>query len=386
MSLEQKYKAAMLAAAGPWQKTHGLDPNGTYQGTCQACFGGFVVKNVKNRNKLVTVLHGYERPGHGYIIGECPGRDEEPFEVDKTVAEMFRDRLVSMLGRSKNFLARLKSGETTKLLVQVKQEDRSLKTQEIVKGWINPINSYDNFERRLTSKIHEVEVEVSSIERDLRFVQTKIDGWKYQPQALTTRRLKHEMAPSELTGKSWYDHPDVVAAMLKMPSPDPARGSTFRQWAETFPHVLLWMGMNGRRTPSYYDKVKDTFAKQPGVKTSLISAVVRKVQQLDDTKIEKEKLTRSQLDAFMSNQDFVAFIKTRKDKTSIYNAGSGEPAKPGEKTLFDHYEEKIKRAEGHPNFTDRQYSMKRIIGDFKDLTGDYGAKLKIKLPRAQKKA
>ena len=30
--------------------------------------------------------------------------------------------------------------------------------------------------------------------------------------------------------------------------------------------------------------------------------------------------------------------------------------------------------------------MKRIIGDFKDLAGDYGAKLKIKLPRAQKKA
>ncbi len=48
-----------------------------YIGVCQCCFGEYKVSD----NKLI-VLHGYRRPGIGYIQGSCAGVDHQPFEYD----------------------------------------------------------------------------------------------------------------------------------------------------------------------------------------------------------------------------------------------------------------------------------------------------------------
>lgn len=45
-------------------------------GTCQACFGEF---KVNEASKLI-VLHGYQRPGIGHILGDCEGTGIVPFE------------------------------------------------------------------------------------------------------------------------------------------------------------------------------------------------------------------------------------------------------------------------------------------------------------------
>ena len=44
-------------------------------GICQACLGEFHVHNSK------MVLHGYKRPGHGYIEGDCVGVGHPPYEL-----------------------------------------------------------------------------------------------------------------------------------------------------------------------------------------------------------------------------------------------------------------------------------------------------------------
>lgn len=54
-------------------------------GTCQCCFNS---QKVNQAGGLRISLHGYKRPGKGYITGRCRGEYEVPFEVscEKTKA------------------------------------------------------------------------------------------------------------------------------------------------------------------------------------------------------------------------------------------------------------------------------------------------------------
>jgi hypothetical protein len=49
------------------------------RGHCQFCGNHQVVKDG------VLVLHGYQRPGNGWIFGRCPGAAEKPLQVDETI-------------------------------------------------------------------------------------------------------------------------------------------------------------------------------------------------------------------------------------------------------------------------------------------------------------
>jgi hypothetical protein len=53
------------------------------RGVCQCCGGSNVVDGG------VMVLHGYTRPGDGYVIGRCPCVGDAPLNVDKTLTERF---------------------------------------------------------------------------------------------------------------------------------------------------------------------------------------------------------------------------------------------------------------------------------------------------------
>jgi hypothetical protein len=49
-------------------------------GTCGACFRN--IKLVRKGDDVVLMaLHGYNRPGHGYVIGKCWGGEHEPYEL-----------------------------------------------------------------------------------------------------------------------------------------------------------------------------------------------------------------------------------------------------------------------------------------------------------------
>jgi hypothetical protein len=47
-----------------------------FLGNCQLCEGDF---KLNNENRMVH--HGYKRPGHGQIEGDCPGVHKDPYEV-----------------------------------------------------------------------------------------------------------------------------------------------------------------------------------------------------------------------------------------------------------------------------------------------------------------
>lgn len=50
-------------------------------GTCPACFGGFKLRSRRGAEHPLLVLHGYERPGWGYVNGRCFGVEYPPFEL-----------------------------------------------------------------------------------------------------------------------------------------------------------------------------------------------------------------------------------------------------------------------------------------------------------------
>ena len=49
-------------------------------GTCPRCWGQYKVRDDDQDGRWSLVLHGYERPGHGHVVGRCAGTDEQPLE------------------------------------------------------------------------------------------------------------------------------------------------------------------------------------------------------------------------------------------------------------------------------------------------------------------
>lgn len=71
-------------------------------GTCPCCFGTFKLslkgsRNGSDKTMPGMVLHGYKRPGRGYVQGECPGVGWAPFELSKEGTEHYLERLKGYL-------------------------------------------------------------------------------------------------------------------------------------------------------------------------------------------------------------------------------------------------------------------------------------------------
>ena len=62
-----------------------------YRGVCQCCCGSVAV----SPDTGLASLHGYERPGNGYIVGRCWGAEEKPANVDLTLTHKFRAKALA---------------------------------------------------------------------------------------------------------------------------------------------------------------------------------------------------------------------------------------------------------------------------------------------------
>lgn len=71
-------------------------------GTCPACFGGFKLRSRRGAKNPLLVLHGYERPGWGFVNGRCFGVDYPPFELSSEGTEAWLKELDATL---KNLVA-----------------------------------------------------------------------------------------------------------------------------------------------------------------------------------------------------------------------------------------------------------------------------------------
>lgn len=103
-------------------------------GTCQICF-----RSQKARSGLL-VLHGYKRPGYGYIVGNCWGCGYAPFEVScERTKQFLAEVLRPTLARFEANLSRL----------QAKPESIDHETRVFVGYQAAPKSGYDSFTAKI---------------------------------------------------------------------------------------------------------------------------------------------------------------------------------------------------------------------------------------------
>lgn len=141
----------------------------TNTGTCPVCEGNF--KGAKN-----LVHHGYQRPGDGFIHGDCFGVGYEAWELSpKGAIDYLAQAVRPHLEGAKAHLAKLQAGEITKFHKQVRTG-----------GWNSPKTTVEvtresdayEFENMLKSAIYNAERDVAWTEREIARIETRITNWK----------------------------------------------------------------------------------------------------------------------------------------------------------------------------------------------------------------
>lgn len=139
-----------------------------YIGFCPCCGKDFKVRSG------TLVHHGYERPGCGYIIGDCIGVGSPPHEVSPELAKRYMELLVRHEVETEKSLTALPSAT-----VLTRRGFRG-ETVKLVKGecpeW-DWKTAYSNVEYGLKS-------DLASVKREKERVQGLIDTW--EPKPLTT--------------------------------------------------------------------------------------------------------------------------------------------------------------------------------------------------------
>lgn len=161
-----------------------------YVGFCPVCERDIKVL----RGTLVH--HGYRRPGHGEIVGDCPGVGYQPFELSTDAAQAYRDGL---LREGRDLERMLREAPS---LTEITEYSR-LRGSSIVYTRDDPSfpRRLEAYTRGLRMKQEHVSVEVARMDR-------LIADWK--PKALTevneeqehrTRETKRDERQAQLQSK-----------------------------------------------------------------------------------------------------------------------------------------------------------------------------------------
>lgn len=161
-------------------------------GTCQACFHRQKIRNG------VLVLHGYQRPGIGSIVGTCRGTDELPYEESCEVTKQVRANFQRQLDANRDAIARLEDRPET---VEYRAQEYVPATWENRRSsyrWLPPITIHrgdpqkgdpyrrssgyvPSYEDAVRSNIERLEAEDRLVEKEVEFLTDKIDTWQTRP-------------------------------------------------------------------------------------------------------------------------------------------------------------------------------------------------------------
>lgn len=106
---EKGWQAAAAKALGMEEHVPAEARTRDGTGTCGACF-----ENVKIPEGLIA-LHGYRRPGDGFVRGRCNGTGHPAFEVAVIATEQELAQLRRELAGTRGYLERLRAGDVTSL-------------------------------------------------------------------------------------------------------------------------------------------------------------------------------------------------------------------------------------------------------------------------------
>jgi hypothetical protein len=96
-----------------------VDPRKTTYRTCQACFNAQAVQHG------TLVHHGYRRPGWGYIVGDCAGVHDLPFEVSCDLTRKYLTGVEERAAQTLTFLRKARAGKLDKVMIRVKVSNKN---------------------------------------------------------------------------------------------------------------------------------------------------------------------------------------------------------------------------------------------------------------------
>lgn len=145
-------------------------------GTCAICSNQQVVRNGK------MVLHGYQRPGYGYIVGDCFGVGYDPIETSAEACIAYLPVLDGHKTRTETYLGKLEAGE----IVEFSESHRNYRTGQTEKTVIRQGDA--KFTAKLRAVIRETKDQITKIKADMVEIQRRIDAWK--PGKLRCRKVE----------------------------------------------------------------------------------------------------------------------------------------------------------------------------------------------------
>src|SRR6185295_9967482 len=141
-------------------------------GTCQICGGSQAIV------RSMIALHGYNRPGVGFIIGECYGAKHPPFEVSCDRLRSWIGRLDKMLTEAHDELAELPFRKTFDLAVLQYKDGR------IVYSYGKPVYKHEPigpdhpfFEREKKVAIVQTESRIRQLITEIAIQKKRLAGW-----------------------------------------------------------------------------------------------------------------------------------------------------------------------------------------------------------------
>jgi hypothetical protein len=146
--------------------------------TCSCCFGPFMLlprAKKGDRSLPGVVLHGYKRPGQGYLEGECFGNGWPPFELSSEGTSAYLVHLDDLLKSLEKFHGRLERDEVDTLIVGFQAHLRADTPPEKWAIYLRDAIQHSTFEVRNVTGV-----------RDL--VKKKLGSWEPHPERLELRK------------------------------------------------------------------------------------------------------------------------------------------------------------------------------------------------------
>lgn len=136
-------------------------------GTCAICAHEQVVRNG------LMVLHGYQRPGIGYIQGECFGVGYDPYEVSTKAIEAYIPVLQDLKAGRQKRIADINSGKVTVFYRTLRAKNAYTKP-EMEKIEVG----HRDFDSVMNATLVNLDSEVRAITDDIAMYQKRMAAWK----------------------------------------------------------------------------------------------------------------------------------------------------------------------------------------------------------------
>lgn len=144
-----------------------------YVGSCQICEGEF-----KLTTDHVMVHHGYKRPGHGFIVGDCMAVGAPAYEQSCEVLKAYTAGIRKTLEDKRSYQAKLLAHEVKVIPRATWPNGRGFNARPV---WVDTHEGEPEFARAYESAKYQVEADIRNYEREVARCEARIAAWKLLP-------------------------------------------------------------------------------------------------------------------------------------------------------------------------------------------------------------